>query len=68
MNAFEFGKFAYENKGFKGLRTVLDRTSGVVEALPIAAGALSYYNPYITAAASIPVIYNGAKWLVDQLS
>ncbi len=71
MNAYEFGRYAYENGGLDRVVAATQyaaRNTGLSEAVRIAGGAASYYNPYIAAVATVPVVYNTAKWLVDKLT
>ncbi len=56
-----------------GVTRVGQVASFAIDSAPAAAAsslsdAISLYNPYIAAVAAAPVIYNGAKWLIDQLS
>jgi hypothetical protein len=70
MNAYQFGLYTYENYGLQGINNVLRYSAAyrpVVETAKIAAGAASYYNPYIAAITTVPVAYEGAKWLVDKI-
>jgi len=68
---YEFGRFVYEQGGSNLLGKVVKQVynnQGLLEAGTTLAGAASYYNPYITAASvAAPVLYNGAKWLVDKV-
>ncbi len=45
-----------------------DFSGGVATTAGIVSAALTKYNPYIQAAAAIPVVVGGAKWLIDQLT
>lgn len=67
MNAFDFGKFVYTSKGVQGISRVVT-SAPARDILPIALGAASYYNPYIAAITAAPVVYNGAKWLINQVT
>lgn len=67
MNAFEFGKYAFDQYGIGGVKRLVSSPHvGVVNKALGIAGAVSYYNPYIAAISAAPVVYEGAKWLVDQ--
>ncbi len=57
----------FDNRGISGVVRAVGATSSATSALSIAAGAASYYNPYIAAATAVPVAYEGAKWLVDKM-
>ncbi len=67
MNAYEFGRYVFENHGLAGVARAVGASPGLSSALSIATGAASYYNPYIAAASTVPVIYEGTKWLVDKV-
>lgn len=77
MDAFAFGKYISNSRGLQRAVTgvpAIYRGQGVVNAAQFLGGALSpvaevagLYNPYIQAALIAPTVWQGAKWLVDQL-
>lgn len=74
MTPFEFGKFTFENLGAPAIvRVITNQRPGYsppsfLNSAAIVAGAASYYNPYLQAAAAVPVVYQGAKWLWDKVT
>lgn len=68
MNGFEAGRYVFENYGLPGVQRFVSspHVSLIGKAIGVA-GAASYYNPYIAAASAIPVVYQGGKWLLDQI-
>lgn len=77
MDAFAFGKHISNTRGIQRAVTsvpVIYRGQGLARAGQFLSGALTpiaetagLYNPYIQAAILAPTVWQGAKWLVDQL-